>query len=73
LLNSFETEVKKGFEAFWKKNAAANQNDAGVDAVGLDAGFKEFKWGTKKDGKHIIEEYDIEGEEFDEETSKIDM
>jgi hypothetical protein len=39
----------------------------------LNTGFKEFKWGTKKDGEHIIAEYDIEGEEYDEATSKIDM
>lgn len=54
MLNSFETEAKDSFKAFWNKNAAANKNDGGVDTTGLDTGFKEFKWGTKKDGAHII-------------------
>lgn len=72
-MNSFETEAKSSFEAFWKKNSAANQNDAGVDTVGLDTGMKEFKWGVKKTGDHLIQEYDIEGEEYNQETSIIDM
>lgn len=73
MLNSFETEVKDSFKAFWEKNLPDNKNEEGVDTKGLEEGIKEFKWGVKKNPILIIREYDIEGEEYNEEHSKIDM
>lgn len=79
-MNPFETEVKSSFKAFWDKSEESNRGDEAthlesghVDWKGISEGIVEFKWNTKNSAKTIIRAYDIMGEEFNEETSKINL
>lgn len=78
MLNSFETEAKAGFAAFWGSSGAAKGSgdaatgvDVFVDTAGIEAGVEASKWVTDKSPTILIREYAIEDEEYNEETSAV--
>ena len=73
MLNFFEEDTKSLYKEFWKNNLPANKGPEkdylkdGIDTQGLEKTIVASEW-PKKDslsGKSLIEQYDIDGEEYD--------
>lgn len=80
-MNWFEEDVKAAYEAFWENNLPANKGEAadmfkdGIDSAALTKTIEESEWNkaTSIKAEDLIERYDIEGEEYDEETSVLSL
>lgn len=76
LLHPFEADTKAAFEAFWGLSGATAKGDAAtkfesgkVDWKGLTAGVAASKWVTKNSAEVLLRKFNIEEEEYGEETT----